>query len=269
MAYENDMQAVIDAAREGMRPEAVKPAENPYFMKADGTVVDLTKYLPGPQRKAGTVKVFDIPSLNTVIQKMGGGAATIYVNRDLNNPAIVAVMNDHGAEAGWRDFKAVMEFRHTPQWVKWMTINDKMLPQETFAEFIEANVLDVVTPDGASMLEIALTFQATKTASFKKAIRLDNGTIQFQNIENMDATAGARSEFEVPTKLELSLSPFIGVPKYGVPASFRYSLNGGSLKLGIKLDRLEELMEAVIGEMVRNISLSDTIYTLEAPEPRN
>lgn len=268
MPYENDMQAVIDAARQGIDLTPVNPRDQPYFLRADGTVVDLTKYREVPARESGTINVYDVASLNTVIARMGDGRATIYVNRDVENPQIVAVMNDHDNEfPGWRDFRVQLQFRKTPQWVKWCAIDNKLLPQETFAEFIEDNVLDVTRPSGAEMLEIALTFAATKTANFKKAVRLDNSTVQFTNIENMEAQAGSKGEFSVPEKIELALAPFVGTPPYAVPARFRFKLEGGSLKLGIKMERKEELMQAVIGEMVRGIALSETVYLLEGPAP--
>ena len=54
------------------------------------------------------------------------------------------------------------------------------MTQVDFARFLEENMPDVVEPDSAELLEVALTFEAKKSVEFSSGVRLANGQIQFQ-----------------------------------------------------------------------------------------
>ena len=146
---------------------------------------------PAPLRKRGTVRVFDAASFNAILEANDGDKATIYIDRDADKPEIVAVLNGNGEGGpGWGDFRVEIVFRLTPQWKKWKHIDGKMLPQVTFAEFIEENIGDIVSPSGADMLEIAQDLSAKRSVDFKSNVRLADGRLQFQNIENIEAQVG-------------------------------------------------------------------------------
>ncbi len=267
MANENDMQAVIDAARLGVHPQDVQPGV--IFLPTDhGQLKSLEQYQGAPYRKRGTVTVFDAASLNMVLaDNTDAGNTVIYLDRDLSNPQIVAVMNDCGkGGAGWRDYRAQIAFRPTPQWVKWKAIDGKMMPQAAFAEFIEDNLSDIAEPQGAMMLEIATYLEATRTVNFKSALRLSSGAIQFQNAEGIDAKVGI-GRIEVPETFTLGLAPFLGSPSYRIPARFRYRIQDGKLQLGFKLQRVEDLMQQLIDDVVAKIERATNISMIEGKAP--
>lgn len=254
---ENNMQAVIDAARTGAvatKLEGNGAVSHFLIPGSDGgniKTIDLESGQSIPLRKRGTVQVFDAASLNEILAaNHDAGNITIYINRDVNTPSIVAVMNGNGElGAGWGDLRAEIVFRFTPQWLKWKAIDGKMLPQLTFAEFIEDNLGDIVTPTGADMLEIAQDLSAKRSADFKSNVRLADGRIQFQNVENMEAQVGP-GQIAIPTSLTLGLAPVYGLPPFKIDARFRYRIEGGKLLLGIKLQRVEDIMSAVVNDMV-------------------
>ena len=272
MPHENDMQAVINAAREGQRLHEADVADVPVLIRPDGQVVDLRKMLPSftgkPNRKAGSVTVFDAASFNQVIKdNSDAGDIAIYLDRDPNRPAIEAVLNGHGRTGpGWGDLRVKIEFRHTPQWTKWKAIDGKLLDQTSFAEFVEDNLSDVVEPAGAQMLEIVTLFQATRTTAFRRAVRLSDGNVQFENVEDTVAKVGA-GQFSVPETIKLQLAPLQGSASYLVPARFRYRLEEGKLRLGIKLERVEDLMDRVLSDVVAGIERSTDISILEGRPP--
>ena len=253
MPNQNDMQAVIDAAREGIALLPVKPSETPVFVKADGEVVDLRRYLPTPERKAGTVIVFNAASFNQAIAaNKGAGNVTVYVDRNPDNPLIDAVLNGHGPEGpGWGDFRVRIAFRPTPQWKKWKAIDGKMMGQTEFAEFIEENVGDIQEPSGATMLEVSSQLQVTRTTGFRRAVSLSSGVVQLEHAQTDDVKAG---QFSVPEKLLLALVPMQGGAPYAVPARFRYRLEDGKLRLGIRLERIEDLMDRVLEDVMAGIA---------------
>ena len=268
MPDKNDMQAVIDAARAGVTPFAINPMAAPAMLLPDGRVVDMRGYLAAPTRKAGAVTVFDAASFNQVMRdNAAAGDAAIYIDRDVNNPMIDAVLNGHGkAGPGWGDLRVRIEFRATPQWAKWKAIDGKLLGQTEFAEFIEDNLADIESPSGATMLEIATQFQATRTTAFRRAVKLSNGQVHFENIENTDTKVGA-GQIEVPEEIILRLAPLHGGALYAVPARFRWRLEDGKLRLGLKMQRVEDLMSRVLDDVVAGIERSTNISVLEGRPP--
>ncbi len=269
----NNVQAIIETARRGASPYFLgELPQNNHLMfvpnLGDGTVVDLEKHLAVPVRKRGQVAVFDAASFNIVIaDNMDAGDVSIYIDRNPVKPAVVAVLNGHGKKgAGWADFRAVLQFRETPQWQRWNAINDKFLPQLAFAEFIEDNLEDIADPSGATMLEIATYLEATKAVDFKSGIRLSNGLGQLQNSESIDAKVGT-GKIAIPEVFTLAIAPFFGIDRYKVPARFRYRITDGKLTLAFKLQRSEDLMEQVLGDILAKIERGTNISVLEGLPP--
>jgi uncharacterized protein YfdQ (DUF2303 family) len=259
----NNMQAVIDAARKGVELKILEKSEHfqiIYSPTHGVQTVDLQKHNKAPARKVGSVVVFDAESLNRIlVDNAVPGATTIYVNPDAEKPAIVAVINGNGsAGPGFGDFKASIGFRTTPQWAKWKAIDGKMLPQAEFAEFVEDNLADIATPDGATMMEIVTYFQATSSTDFRSGIKLSNGQVQLTNNENIEAQVGA-GNIAVPDVFEIALAPVFGVAPFKVPARFRYRIENRRLKLGFKLQRVEDVMTQIIRDIEAEIVLPEGV----------
>lgn len=268
----DNMQAVIDAARLGQAPVTLRGDDHFEIVAApkdiEITTLDLNKFRATPFRKTGFVGLFDAASMNTFLAANAmPGATTIYVNPDAEKPAIVAVVNGNGADGpGHADFRASIMFRPTPQWTKWRGIDGKLLPQEAFAEFVEDNLGDIASPAGAEMMEICTYLQATRTADFKSGIKLSNGLVQFTNIENIQASVGS-SNIAVPDTFTLGLAPVFGVAPFSITARFRYRIEDRKLKLGIKLQRIEDVMSAVVQEIETALVLPDGVVKVYGLAP--
>ena len=267
-----DMQAVIDAARQGIDPFALDLSDPLYFLpNAKGgasELVSIEGHLARPLRKRGQIEVFDPASFNQVLRdNEGAGDVAIYIDRNPEKPGVEAVLNGHGKGGpGWGDLRVRIAFRPTPQWVKWKAIDGKLLGQTEFAEFIEDNLADIVDPAGAAMLEIATQLQATRSVAFRRAVALSSGQVQFENVENLDARVGP-GQIEVPQTLTLSLAPLFGSPAFAVPARFRWRLDDGVLRLGVKLQRIEDLMREVLEDVVKKIEVGTNVSVLEGVAP--
>lgn len=273
---EHDMEHVIAAARLSDKAHTIAEVGSllhylvPTANGPQHITINTEAGLASPLRKRGIVQVFDAASFNAILEaNVDERSATIYINRDANAPAIVAVLNGHDADGpGWGDFRAEIVFRFTSQWLKWKGIDGKMLGQVEFAEFIEDNLSDIATPAGADMLEIAQYLSATRSTDFKSASRLRDGRVQFQNIENIEAKVGA-GETEVPETIILGIAPVFGLPPYRIEARFRYRIANGKLSLGIKLQRVEDIMAAVVNDMVNGTVASEgrpVVVGINAPQ---
>lgn len=279
MAEIDNMQAVIDAARAGQVASIMTttPASALVFLPRGGhdggnkiERVSLEVGAAAPLRKRGTVTVFDAASFNQVLRdNTDAGNIAIYLDRNPERPCVVAVLNGNGpAGAGWGDCRARIEFRPTPQWTKWRAIDGKLLAQSEFAEFIEDNIEDIADPSGATMLEVSTYLQATRSVNFKSGIRLSSGAVQLQNMEDVQAQVGA-GQIAVPEQLTLGIAPIFGVPPYRVPARFRWRIVEGKLKLGVKLQRVEDMMAQIIEDVAAKIERGAHVSVLDGlpPEP--
>jgi uncharacterized protein YfdQ (DUF2303 family) len=267
----DNMQAVIDAARKGQDLVTLAKSDSYqiiYTPTHGVQTVSLEKHNAAPARKTGTVTVFDAESLNRLLADNAiDGATTIYVNPDADKPAIVAVINGNGSTGpGFGDFRVSMGFRATPQWTKWKAIDGKLLPQAEFAEFVEDNLADIATPDGATMMEIVTYLQATRTTDFRSGVKLGNGAVQLTNNEDVQASVGA-GNIAVPDMFEIALSPVFGVAPFKVPARFRYRIEDRKLRMGFKLQRIEDVMATIIRDIEAEIVLPEGVAKIYGVAP--
>ncbi len=272
MDHANDMQAVIDAARQGAAQQVLDATAGVVFLPSrtngGGQVIDLEEYQPKPRRKRGRVTVFDAASFNLVLRdNADAGDIAIYFDRNPLKPSVVAVLNGNGPKGpGFGDFRCAIEFRPTPQWVKWNALNGKLLPQVDFAEFLEENLEDVADPAGALMLEIATQLQVVRSVNFKSRVTLSSGAFVFQHDQDDTAKVSA-GQIDVPQVFTLGIAPIFGLAAYRVPARFRYRIEDGKLRLGFKLQRVETMMEKIIGDVIQKIEVGANISVLDGLPP--
>ena len=204
-----------------------------------------------PSRKHGTVQLKDIASL-MAYAKDQCAIATGYIYADPDTRTVTAVFNDHRHldNAGWRDHKASYKAEFTPEFKKWMDKNGTAMTQTEFAEFVEDNFADITEPAAHIMLEMATTIQAKTDINFASAKRLQNGQVQLQYTETIDARAGANGALEIPKEFTLGLRIFKNGGGYRLKARLKYRLNAGALKFWYELDRPERSIEDAFGGYV-------------------
>ena len=265
-------QAIVTAARKGMKPEPIGSDlfVIPHGPAGQAMIVDTEGAHQAPRRPSGTTTVYGAAAFNQLVKDAvrDGARPYIYIDRDVDRPQIVAVLNGHdGLKPGWGDYRVQIVLRPTAQWVKWNLLSGKLLPQEAFAEFVEENRDDIADPPGATMLEIVTYLEATKSASFKSGLRLQSGSIQLENIENTEARVGS-GRIEVPETFHLGIQPFVGGARYQVPARFRFRIDGGKLRLGFLLQRREDLVGSVINDLVAAIDRgTDNAWSIDGVAP--
>ncbi len=274
-ATEQNVEAIIQAAREHATPVTVDPtkAQLTAFVVPAGatlqTVMPRDEFLEQPRRLKGSVVVEDVASFKAYVHRFyDEGATTAWVNMD--QAKVVAVLNDgwcveaegiDGLVAGWRDHRATLQLVKTPEWKRWRERDGKTMDQESFARHIELSELDIVNPDAATLLEIAQTFWATTKADFRSGTRLQTGEVQFQYVEETQATAGRNRDLAIPARFELLLSPFHGEQPAAVTALLRYRVREGKLTLSYELvrpaDVERQVLELIAEDLRRDI---DRVY---------
>lgn len=180
---------------------------------------------------------------------------------DVDNARLTVILNDHAADdPQWGDHRAVLDLKPSPEWVAWTRLNEKGMAQEELAEFLEEHLVEVVDPDGSTLLEVTRTFQATTGATFRRAQSLHSGQVQLTWQEEGEAKAGTSGQLEVPREFTVRLRPFLGTDPVDVKGMFRYRVSSGSLALGFRLLNLDEhrrdAVEQVLAVVADDLALT-------------
>lgn len=150
--------------------------------------------------------------------------------------------------ANWCTHTAKLVLTETDEWKVWAGTSGNMFDQVEFALFIEDHLNDIVEPDGATMLELAMNLNATQDCGFKGKVNLQNGDVGLMLDQKTDAVAlGKNGEIPIPKELTLSLAPFRGIEQMNIQARFRYNLRPPRLTLGYQLIRPKTFVDKVVG----------------------
>lgn len=247
-------QVIADLATAATRPwETEIPG---IYLVRDETgrpqVVDVEQHQYIPRRLRGIVLPHTLASFVEYATRHRDGGTTVWVDQVAFK--IVAVLNDHEPDQGrWGDHRAVLQLLKTPEWEHWTSQDGKYLDQNTFAEHLQDGIMEIVDPDGATLLEVAQTIQGKTKVDWKQATRLDNGEIQLGYHEEIQATAGRSGQLEIPSQLVLAISPFYGERPHTITARLRYRIREGNLTIGYKLDRPHEILTGAVADIARRL----------------
>lgn len=216
----------------------------PTGYKREDITEAVEKAQPQPNRKRGTVALKSVASLLDYCADQAMPTSG-YIYADPDARSITAVFNDHRAALlpGWRDHRAVFKAEYTPEFDNWLRNNKQPKDQAAFAEFIEDNLVDITEPAAAQLLDVATTMQAKTGINFASSKRLDNGQVQLQYTETIDARAGAGGALEIPKEFALGLRIFKNGAGYRIKARLKYRLAAGAVKFWYELDRPEKSVE--------------------------
>lgn len=252
-----DAAAVIEQARFATLPDELDPEKvlgTHVPEGADYEVLDLERFLPVPKRRRGSYSVATVDALVAYVQAhQDEDQTSVWVHP--TSGQVVAVLNDNAPESpGWGDHKATLGLLVTDAWTHWGSLDGKLVGQETFAEHVEDGAAEVRDPSAADMLELAQSFHATTNASFRSGTRLSDGEIQFAYDEEVKATAGRSASMHVPETFTLAIRPFEGEQPVEVLARLRYRVKSGSLTIGYKLDRPQDVVRGVLDRIASRLN---------------
>lgn len=233
---------------------------------AQAEVIDLSPYATRPWRPKGTAQPKSVQAFTAYVSRHLTDETTIWV--EPLDGKIIAVLNDHGAGQGesFGDLRADLTLPVTPEWEHWMSRDKSYGSQRDFAEHIEEGLAEIRSPAAADVLEFAQSMQATVTADFKSAARLDDGTITVQWAETIDARAGRAGDVTIPQEIILGIAPFYGEQPYEIRARVRYRIAAGELKIGYALDRPDVVIrDCLMGIRDRLVDTFGDVVFVGAP----
>lgn len=255
----SEAQAIIDTAIRSAAPTSLEPGKY-YVLNTPAGVhkVDLTgpEYTGIPARKQGTTTVRDAASWLAYYQKHSDEDSEVYA--DAERLTVTAVLDAHTTDtARWSAHRLTLALRQTDAWRQWLTHDGKLLPQATFAEFLEDHLPELLEPSAADMLEIAQSIQGVTKAEFTSGTRLSDGRRQFQYVETTTTKAGQKGNLTIPETFTVGLVPFEGSEGYRLTARFRYRISrDGDLTMGYKLDRPGDIIRTAFADVIETIGAS-------------
>jgi uncharacterized protein YfdQ (DUF2303 family) len=154
----------------------------------------------------------------------------------------------------WGDVYADLQLHKSSEAKRWEKASGTYMSQQGFAEFCELNLETFSSPDAATILEIAQTFQAKSTVDFSSAVRLSSGAIKLKREEQINATAGERADISIPEVLTVAMPLFKYGKAYAVKARLRYRIVDAAVKLSVLLVEPEMAIEHAFKEVVDEVS---------------
>lgn len=147
--------------------------------------------------------------------------------------------NDHSAE-----FIATL----SPEYAAWSALaRQGYVGQKALGEFLEDRAIDVVNPDPATIMDIVLKFEVTRTAKISSGQKLSNGTVQFQYVQEDGQKKGAVA---FPEVLFLRIPLYEGGNPIGILVRLRYDITDGVLRFAVKIADQDNLERAAFEDCV-------------------
>jgi uncharacterized protein YfdQ (DUF2303 family) len=223
-------------------------------IRPGGSVHSLERLAPMPWRRRGTLTLETRDAFLTYLGLYRDPDTLVFAHRD--GLTLTAIVDYHraGGEGGARfgEHRAILKLKHSVEWIAWTAMHHKKSGQLEFAEFLEEHALEIVEPDGATVLEIATNLEAKREAQFASAVVLQNGAHRFTYDETIRGSS-RKGELDIPDKFTLALRPFEGGAPFRVEARFRYRVTDRGVVMWVALARLEDVLATAFEELLEEI----------------
>lgn len=258
----NIATSVIDAIRAGSPLVNIPASKDDQFLIVPNgySAQDLISLRTNPRRIARTITFARLESFCRYVNTFKKSNTFIFLNP--SNGSVSAILDYHSSDApAWCDHVSGFVPAQSEEWKRWKQKDGQALNQKELAEFIEDNAPDVISPDPAELLDVARSLTAKLNVNFKRAIVLEDDTVQFTYEETIDAKAGSKGSLEIPSEFTIAIAIFAGGTPLSLNVRLRYSIKEGQLTFKLVLVRPHKLFEQEIE------NLNATIKTVTDIQP--
>jgi uncharacterized protein YfdQ (DUF2303 family) len=243
--------------------------------------VTLPNSLPAlpPKIITQAVRVQTVDSLVAYVNRFKNADSALFA--DISTNTILGVIDYHQAGIDDAAKKVANHTKHTVsltiphslEWQTWLNIDGKVISHAEFSNFLEENSMDIV-PLGVmhdrsgeviedaptTILELCRELQVK--SNYGAASEIRNGDyISVEMIKGDDVTT--KKNVQLPVSINLQIPVYFGEQPVLMTAFMRRKVVEGSLKLGVKLQRPEQLRQdefkRIVGEIEADVMLT-TLY---------
>ena len=142
---------------------------------------------------------------------------------------------------------------YSPAFLAWQQMHKRHMSHPQFAEFIEERLCDIAAPDAATMMEVAINFQASGQTNFSSSQRLQSGDVQFAFSREVRGSV-KQGQIEVPSQLLVRLPLYEFHQSVDLPANLRFRVTPeGALVIWYEFIRLDEVLGAFDTRILEDI----------------
>ncbi len=250
---DNLVDTAVDAGIIVGEPKLIEGGGGYTVLPDSAKIHDLERFLPKPAYAKGEVKARTVDALTAYVTRHKTDDTAVFADVEAGKVHAVIDWLSAKNEPAHAAHSVVYTAPLSLEWQRWNAINGKQMAQADFARFIEENREDVVTPDGATMLELAKTLDAKSKVTFKSSVRLDNGNTDLAFKDETTASGGIDGKVAIPNEIEIGIPVFYGGDRYKIKALFRYRIVDGKLVLWIDLHRIKHVRDAAFGDVIEAV----------------
>ena len=204
-----------------------------------------------PRRKTGDVTLNTVDSLVRYVLRHRTPDSVVYADQEREK--ITAVLDDHGAEPGHREHRAIYPCPVTVEWDAWRKALRIPMSQEALVDFLEERALEVVQPTGAELQEMLRELHVKADVSWRKAFDERTGTVRLEYKEDVSDASGRAGQVSLPTQFVIGVPVYKGGDPYRCEVRLRYRLNDAKLRLQLSIDNVTRIEEVAFAEAVREL----------------
>ena len=230
----------------------ISTGEGSYALLPEGVQLeDLERFDYSPRRIKQHVRPSTPGAFGAYFDRYQTDETVVFVDADLLE--ITAIFDyhtpqaeeGHGPSASWCSHQATLSLKLTDELEAWSRQSGVMSAQLTFAAFIEDHIEDV--PEGATLLQAARQFQATRNSSFASMHDDHSGSVTFEVKHDTRPT----SKITLPETFSIAVPVFRGMEKWELNARLRYRITDeGALSIGYKLQNLQPVRQAAFEDIL-------------------
>jgi len=207
-------------------------------MRGSDKVVGLEEYLENPTRVREAVMVSDPESLDQYVTKYANKDSLIKVNA--KQFFIKCYIDYHGVgKPHWQDHSIQLTAKESEKFEKWKGLAKKPVDQLEFCDFIEDNLADIVSPDAATLLEMARHINIVKNTSYSGKVSQDGGFTKVDVLSEEGAKIGGN--VEIPNDMTINVPVFENSFYVKIKVRLRVRIAEGKLSIGVRLVGADEI----------------------------
>lgn len=283
MSQENNTQSAIDAGKQiaTASQQIQRIGEIPFYFKHNGDAVTMERVLceddkrkPAPRRLTGKASFTELASFIEHVKQFKTATSRIFIADN----TLTCVYNYHGADSPqWGDHRAAYVAPYSSQWALWTKNDGKGMSQETFGEFIDQNLADIVAPapgkDGdadrqagyvgaGQLATMARNLVINASHRAERKINEQTGEINMVFTVQNDETSSTK----LPPGFLLGIPVFEAGAPYRVEAKFYLARKGQGFELSYRLMRVPEVLKHAVDE-IRALVTQETSLPVWAGSP--
>lgn len=227
--------------------------KTPHILVPDNCrLTNMESAMPQPRRICALPQLHDLPSFTSYVNRFKTPETTIFGARNGTGLAVTAIF-DYPAPGvpAWGSHRVTLHTVFSEEWKRWQEHDDEEMSQTEFVEFIENETKVFVKPSAADMLTVAKDINLRRTVTWKGLANTETGDIAASFIS--ETKTGGASDVELPSVFTVALQPFLNGDRYQVTARLRPDITDGTLTIHYELQKVEEIIEHAIEEVMESI----------------